>query len=77
MVEGGEVVRFGSLTREAGCKSGRSFFIVFKIHLCAQGKTLTISMEHMEGGPRNQCSEFSGVNYGTFPGEQCMPNTAE
>ena len=39
---------------------------------------MTMSTGQIEGGgPRSQCSEFSGVNYGKFPGEQCKPNTAE
>ena len=68
------MIKFGSLTREAGYKRGRPFFTIFKI-TCL---TMTMSTGQIEGGgPRSQCSEFSGVNYGKFPGEQCKPNTAE
>jgi hypothetical protein len=29
------------------------------------------------GGPRRECSEFSRLNFGTFPGEQYILNTVE
>ena len=35
-----EVIKFGSLTREAGCKRGRPFFTIFRI------TCLTMTDEH-------------------------------
>ena len=55
-MEKGEVIKFGSLTRDAGCKRGRPFFKITCL-------TMTMSTGQIEGGgPRSQCSEFSGVN---------------